>query len=135
MPAEIDKGFFVGLPKKALFGYPFWILVAALFMPLSTHPSAVGWLNELLLSQQPPSSWFQRSGTVAIALGVIIEALILNRFDLDIRGYPTMETERGFLSQAERKYLNWLQVFTLSLVIIGTIVSGYGDILHAAFFW
>ena len=48
-----------------------------------------------------------------------------------MRGEPTMETVAGFLTLEEIKYLGFLQWVALVLLVVGTVVWGYGDVLYA----
>lgn len=126
-----NKGFNQGLPKKALFGYPAW-LILALLLPLASGTEFLSiLLNEMSNIQNTTEQWFQRSGSLTTVICAIIEGLIMVRLHRQMRGEPTQETVAGFLTPEEIKYLNLLQWAALLLVVCGTIIWGYGDAIHA----
>jgi hypothetical protein len=49
-----------------------------------------------------------------------------------MKGEPTMETMAGFLTIEEERYLGVLQWTALVLLVVGTVVWGYGDVLYVA---
>lgn len=130
MSTDIDKGYLVGLPKMPFFGYPFWLLVSVIFMIVSAFDITAEFMNSVTGFKSSAGHWFQRSGAASITICAIVEALIMVRIHRQMRGEPTLETERGFLSNEEIKYLKALQTFGLFIVSVGTVVWGYGDLLH-----
>lgn len=124
------KGFGNGLPTKALIGYPIWLALALLILALSSTSAGAIFLNSISTIPNTAPQWFQRSGSLVTVICAIIEALILVRLHRQMKGEPTMETASGFLTIEEMKYLDVLQWVALVLLVVGTVVWGYGDVLY-----
>ena len=127
-----SKGFGKGLPIKALVGYPAWLVFALLILVVSSTSCGADLLNSISAIPNTVPQWFQRSGSLVTVICAIIEALILVRLHRQMKGEPTMETVAGFLTIEEMKYLGVLQWAALALLVVGTVVWGYGDVLYVA---
>lgn len=125
------KGFCKGLPPKALIGYPVWLALALIVLIVSSTSVGTNFLNSISALQNTTPQWFQRSGSLVTVICAITEALILVRLHRQMRGEPTMETVAGFLTLEEIKYLGFLQWVALVLLVVGTVVWGYGDVFYA----
>lgn len=125
------KGFGKGLPEKALIGYPVWLALALFILVVSSTSIGANFLNSISSMPNTAPQWFQRSGSLVTVICAIIEALILVRLHRQMKGEPTMETVAGFLTIEEMKYLSILQWVALVLLVVGTVVWGYGDVLYA----
>jgi hypothetical protein len=87
-------------------------------------------LNSLTDIQNTTGQWFQRSGSVATSICAVVEALMLVRLHRQMRGEPS-ETPGGTITLEEMRYLSVLQGIALILIVFGTVIWGYGDVLHA----
>lgn len=78
-------------------------------------------LNIPLAMKDSPELWFQRSGSLITLVGVLLEYHLVK-----IRFMPYSE-------RAEQKQIsNFPERVVLLMIVIGTIIWGYGDLLFPA---
>jgi len=125
-------GFGCGLPLKAIIGYPVTLLIAILLPIISTTDFFVLGMNEFFSRNETAPQWFQRAGSLTTVISVLIEYLIIKRLYLQMRGIPTEDTRMGTLSLEDISYLNGLQRGAVVILLTGTVIWGYGDVLLSA---
>lgn len=99
-----------------------WLLLMILVPVLA-------WFWPWLPEGETGASFFQRSGSVLLAFGLLAELSAVRVYSiLNPSGYVAS----GFKEAGElyRKYPARMTYAVLVAVAIGTLISGYGDLLH-----
>jgi hypothetical protein len=106
------------------------LLRACLFCVLATTIPCVLSLLPFKPPSEPFSLWFQRSGAVMTAFAVFAQVAASNLYN-EIQGSDFAESWAAF-----HKYENAQRAISITstvLVIVGTLIWGYGDILIGLF--
>ena len=111
--ATIKKSLFTTLP----------ILLLATVIPFIAV-----YIPALMPAEETTGGWFQRSGSIVVALVVWIE-LKNNSIDGYIFPNGMVSSEYGIFSKEYKTYFLAIRWFGVTLAILGTIIWGYGDIL------
>lgn len=98
-------------------------LVVMILVPIAA------WFWPWLPEGETAASFFQRSGSALLAIGLLAELSAVRVYSiLNPSGYVSL----GF-EDAGEKYGNYPARMTYAVLVavaIGTIISGYGDLLH-----
>lgn len=82
-------------------------------------------------SNSDASQWFQRCGTIVLVLSILAQIKTQSLEELVIsRSHPFLGCNRYI----NNKYQTCLSVsifITYSAIVLGTVITGYGDILYA----
>lgn len=74
--------------------------------------------------------WFARSGAIAVLLAAIVEYRISSHIYDDIYRAIAQQKHSGFATKAKKsKNRSILSFITHTVLILGTIIWGYGDLL------
>ncbi|SEN16988.1 hypothetical protein [Halomonas caseinilytica] len=119
MSSEID---YIGMVKKQV--RLFYCCLAVMFLvPLGA------WSSPWLPDEMTAASFFQRSGSALLAIGLIAELAavrvysILNPSGFVGKGYKEAKEKYG-------KYPARMTYAVLVAVALGTLISGYGDLFY-----
>lgn len=87
----------------------------------------VAWSGILMPEQEAQASWIQRSGSVMVVWGILVEFRLLS-----IEGYinPSGATYVVPFDLLESYKISYrlISMLTISVMVFGTIIWGYGDI-------
>jgi hypothetical protein len=75
-------------------------------------------------------NWFARSGAIAVLLAAIVEYRISSHIYDDIYRANAQQQHSGFATKPKKpKNRDILSFLTHTILILGTIIWGYGDLL------
>ena len=89
----------------------------------------LGYFSLLIPECEKSEIWFQRSGSILVALGAIIEFNLLS-INGDVN--PSGSSGRAHIEMSE-KYQKRHSVLTISafiVIFLGTVIWGYGDLFY-----
>lgn len=110
--------------------------IVLLLLTLSAVIPVCAW-HGLMQQDSEVSLWFQRSGSLMVLFAAWAEYVLFKIHKLTKPMSDGGETfqdmaHKGVLVTKYRTALNIINVITASLVIIGTVIWGYGDIVRGA---
>ena len=106
------------------------IFTAIIFLSIAVLTPILAAQGYLLPKSSSVPSWFQRSGAIIVLLGAIVEISIYRLPDY-IYGdgnhpdYPPAFDDGGI----HEKFYHFIKVLGIIVVVLGTIICGYGDLI------
>ena len=101
-------------------------LWASAFCLLSVIPPLLSLLGSFKPQAEPAGQWFERSGAVMTAFAVFAQFKAGGIASL-IQGTTFAESWEAY--RKYKAYQASLNILSLSLIIVGTLIWGYGDLL------
>jgi len=98
-------------------------LISSLFILISIIVMVLAYRNSLNYAQEPAHIWFQRSGSIITLLNALSE-FILNRIYYNTQ-MPGVQNHKW----VQKTYLI-IRNTSFSLILAGTIIWGYGDLIY-----
>jgi hypothetical protein len=97
---------------------------------LTLGVSLLTWSTELAPKGQDASLWFQRGGSIT-TIGALIIGIFAGRLRDSLRGKFLGDIYGIYVFKEVKTSFTISTVASFSLTVAGTLVWGYGDILHA----
>ena len=102
------------------------VICIGLFL-LAVAIPLVSLFTELRPSSESLGIWFQRSGSIIVLLAVMIE-FNLFKIGSELSSNGRVDNELHILIDKFSSLKVWFSFFSSVLVIIGTVIWGYGDL-------
>lgn len=109
--------------KKKLFSSLFLVVIAAALPFLSW--CLADWAPE----KETASSWFQRSGSLVVILAAYAEYILFMTYDY-ISPSNAAYVVPFDVPTWYKHFYNIISRIALTLLVVGTVIWGYGDLLH-----
>lgn len=97
------------------------VLVAPMFV--------IGYFSLLIPECEKSEIWFQRSGSVLVALGAIIEFNLLS-INGDVNPSGSSGREHIAMSKKHQRLHRILTISAFIVIFLGTVIWGYGDLFY-----
>lgn len=85
------------------------------------------------VKEETTAVWFQRSGSVMVALALLADIRVIKIDRLIIARDHSFLYTHIYIEQKYNKKLNFVRYMSYLLVAIGTVIWGYGDLLYHQF--
>ena len=72
--------------------------------------------------------WFQRSGSLMVLFGVMLDFYQNQHTELEQSSSVTIGGQAAITGTTLSKTRKYIQVFSIGLAIVGTFIWGYGDV-------
>ena len=87
----------------------------------------------VIIPKESPETWFKRAGSVTVVFGLLAEIAIAKLKLLSFTDSSPFLYGHIYLKRKYSNMVRWADRGTLLVVIFGTVIWGYGDILYRAF--
>lgn len=103
-------------------------------LSLSVLSPVLAW-HEVWQQDENAGAWFQRSGCLTVLFSALAEYIIFIIRDLldpiGDEGYSYQDNaDGGYLKANYRKMLNFSSFISIALLVMGTLIWGFGDLIR-----
>jgi len=103
--------------------------ICVALMTLIAPVFVVGYFSLLIPECEKSEIWFQRSGSILVALGAIIEFNLLS-INGDVNPSGLSGSTHIEMSEKYQKLHKVLTISAFIVIFLGTVVWGYGDLFY-----
>ena len=88
----------------------------------------LSWYSFLMPESENQASWFQRSGSLMVIFSILIEFKLFSIYKYIHPGRVSVVISPYSIHSYQKTY-KYISILNISMIVIGTLIWGYGDII------